>query len=459
MTYVDLLENCSKANFLSEPENSSDPLNLPSELELQSLWFSGRFGREFSDQDGTKIYIKQFGIWNRSTGPDFLNACVLINDQEFKGPIELDTHPSDWTSHGHIDDPAFEKTILHIVFRETEKTSFTRTSENKHVRQITIPRERIEQALNLSPLTTSLAQFGRCSYPLSKFSPGKINTLMEEAAKHRLRLKGRIFSETENISGYDEALWQATAQTLGYRPNALQLRLLTQRLTIKNLNTRKDIESLLFGISDFLHPEIVEHATDDSRDYLLNLWDSWWAARSEYALDESRSISFTTSAIRPINHPQRRIAALAEIAKNWSDYRTRALEILKSPRQFIQKLSELSNPFWSHHYTLSSTATTKPMALIGRNRSTDLLINHLLPHSYLKDETATWDSYAKLPASTNNEKLKRAIIRLLGQRDDLTNWTKKAWQQQAILQIYQDFCLQDTSDCHDCAFPEQLSQW
>jgi hypothetical protein len=28
-----------------------------------------------------------------------------------------------------------------------------------------------------------------------------------------------------------------------------------------------------------------------------------------------------------------------------------------------------------------------------------------------------------------------------------------------LLQIYEDFCLQDNSDCAHCPFPEQMQRW
>jgi hypothetical protein len=31
--------------------------------------------------------------------------------------------------------------------------------------------------------------------------------------------------------------------------------------------------------------------------------------------------------------------------------------------------------------------------------------------------------------------------------------------QQGLLQIYEDFCLQDNSDCAQCPFPEQMQKW
>jgi hypothetical protein len=31
--------------------------------------------------------------------------------------------------------------------------------------------------------------------------------------------------------------------------------------------------------------------------------------------------------------------------------------------------------------------------------------------------------------------------------------------QQGLLQIYEDFCMQDNSDCAQCPFPEQMANW
>jgi hypothetical protein len=36
---------------------------------------------------------------------------------------------------------------------------------------------------------------------------------------------------------------------------------------------------------------------------------------------------------------------------------------------------------------------------------------------------------------------------------------KTVAHQQGLLQIYEDFCLQDNSDCAHCPFPEQMQKW
>ncbi len=69
-----LRQRCTEA--LSESTPPFRP--LPSEIELQSLWFNGQFGRDFTTKDGLPIQIIQFGEWNRGQGPDFLRAVAHI---------------------------------------------------------------------------------------------------------------------------------------------------------------------------------------------------------------------------------------------------------------------------------------------------------------------------------------------------------------------------------------------
>jgi hypothetical protein len=67
------------------------------------------------------------------------------------------------------------------------------------------------------------------------------------------------------------------------------------------------------------------------------------------------------------------------------------------------------------------------------------------------------NDYARLPATAPSEALRRATIRLLGSETAAAGRITRLWHQQAILQIYEDFCRRDTSDCAACPFPEQTA--
>lgn len=259
-----------------------------------------------------------------------------------------------------------------------------------------------------------------------------------------------------DVLGEDEWLWQALAETLGYRPNKLAMTLLAQRLPIGDLSQTPDsAEALFFGAAGFLSSEIYEQAAGESRDYLRGLWETWWRERADYEPVPERRIPWKLSGIRPVNHPQRRLAGLAQIACRWKAF-SRACQTVGGVVDFV---GQLEHDYWSHHYTLKSRRSDRKLALMGGDRVRDFQINHLLPVKLAAGDRAAWEFYQKAPAPALSEKVDKASVRLFGNTPDRKNYLHKAWQHQALLQIYQDFCLRDISDCAECPFPEQLSQW
>ena len=72
----------------------------------------------------------------------------------------------------------------------------------------------------------------------------------------------------------------------------------------------------------------------------------------------------------------------------------------------------LEHPFWNFHYTLTSKASPKEMALIGESRAADILANVLFPFwaahelkTPASPSTQLWTEYAKLPAQLSNRRL------------------------------------------------------
>lgn len=455
MDYPDILQQLSPTTLC---EDAPETLPLPSEIELQSLWFNGQFGRTFTTTDGQSVNIIQLGDWNRGQGPDFLRAVVDINGQRHHGPLEIDTRPSDWVQHQHSTNPAFDSTILHVVFQSETTQTFTRTSNHRCVPRVILSEAQVQTALQRSLYATHTTHLGRCSTPLRHLSVPQIEQFMHQAVTHRLQLKYAIFQRTADIHGEEQALWLSIAQTLGYRPNKLNMTVLAQRLPIRALSQQgENIVPFMFGTAGYLHPDIHEEAQHDAKQWLRNLWDSWWQIRQHFELTPARSIPWSRKAIRPVNHPQRRLAALACIVQNWAEFR----RLTEHPEQCLEFLTNLKESFWNHHYTLTSKRSATPLRLIGRDRAQDFLINHLYPRLLCGNSasSATWSEYKHYPAPSNNDNVTRAARRLFGQHPQRAQFLKKAWHHQALLQIYQDFCLADTSECDDCPFPEQLPEW
>ena len=194
----------------------------------------------------------------------------------------------------------------------------------------------------------------------------------------------------------------------------------------------------------------------ETRSYLRNLWDRWWKLRVPFTRVSLAPDAWRLSSTRPANHPQRRIAALARIVENWRKIRAlSAAGDIAAIRDFFENLHD---EYWDYHFTLTSKKSVKQMALIGPTRVNDMLANVFYPLAMLS-HPACWKDYVKLPAPLVSSRVKIAAARLLSDENDKKTILKSAVNQQGLLQIYEDFCMQDNSDCARCRFPQQIAQW
>jgi hypothetical protein len=446
------------------------PQRIPSELELQARWFAGDFGKHFDATTGDKIDIVQFGIWNREAGPDFRDAAIRVNGSEpIRGCIELDVIDRSWETHGHATNPAFEETVLHVFVEKSDREFFTRTKSNRNVPQVCIDPTILPDAFSAN---IPLARPGRCQSPLKDLPDERVRSVLDAAAQFRLQQKAaRICRKIDN-HGRDEALFQEVAAALGYKENKLPFTLIAQRLPLKLLREKaEDSEAMLFGVAGFLEVPDLGVFKRSTREYVRKLWDRWWPHRDGAQRMILPAKVWRLSGTRPLNHPQRRLAALSMLAREWPAFRrclskavagdppSPSFGVASTPATTVANFFDgLDHPFWKFHYTLTAEASPKAMALIGESRVAEILANVLFPF-WLAEDTDLWPEYAKLAARLSNRRLETAATRLFGNDRRRAQFLRTVAHQQGLLQIYEDFCMRDNSDCAQCPFPEQMNEW
>jgi len=424
------------------------------EIEIQSRWFAGDFGRKFTSAAGDEIEIVQFGVWNREAGPDFSDAAVSINGgTPVRGCIELDLEARDWERHGHGTNPDYEPVVLHLFMsRRGEAEFFTRTAGNRNVPQVRL------DAGGLGPATSNpvpVATPGRCSSVLRDLPPEEARAILRGAAQYRMQKKAARLARLAEIHGEDEALFQSLATTLGYKGNKLPFTLLAQRVPLRVLlQNRPDAEAILFGMSGFLDAADLSGFDVETRAWLRDLWDRWWSRRTGFERLALARSEWCLAGQRPVNHPQRRIGALAQMVGLWPKIRALSKRCgVPAIRDFF---AGLSGGYWDHHYTLTSPRSKKPMALVGNERVNGMLANVFFPIAILSDPER-WEEYEKLPAMPGSRRVRIAALRLLGGGTQSSKFFRTVWGQEGLLQVYEDFCMQDASGCANCLFPAQIA--
>jgi len=433
------------------------------ELELQARWFAGDFGKHFVGTSGDKIDIVQFGTWNREAGPDFRDAAIRINGGEpVRGCIEIDLIDRNWETHGHATNPAFEEAVMHVFVEKSNREFFTRTKSNRNVPQVCIDPTVLPDAFSAN---IPLARPGRCQSPLKDLPEERVKSVLDAAAQFRLRRKAARIRNKIDSHGRDEALFQEIAAALGYKENKLPFTLIAQRLPLKLLRENpEDNEAMLFGVAGFLEAPDLGVFKRSTRDYVRKLWDRWWPHRDEMQRMILPAKIWRSSGTRPLNHPQRRLAALSILVRDWPAFRhALGKRTVLAANDFFRGLH---HPFWKFHYTLTAAASPKAMALIGESRVADILANVLFPFWLAGDvdpstpfRTSLWPEYGKVAARLSNRRLETATTRLFGNDPRRAQFLKTVAHQQGLLQIYEDFCMQDNSDCAQCPFPEQMAKW
>jgi hypothetical protein len=425
------------------------------EIELQAHWFSGSFGRVFTATDGRRVEIVQFGTWNHESGPDFVGSAVSLDGGEpLGGAVELDSDVRDWERHGHALNPNYENVILHLFTRSGGPEFFTRTISHKIVPQVQL---NLAVLLDAVPPEWVCAHPGRCLAPLAAFGERRTEEILTAAAQYRVRKKGAALVRLAEVHGPSEALYQAFATALGYKANKVPFTILSQRLPLRLLRSDATAaEALLFGTAGFLEQPDFDALAGESRAYVRRLWETWWQHRATLSAAQVPRDLWRMGGQRPMNHPQRRLGALAAVVGAWSRLQKLVPELESHAiRAFFETLE---HPFWQAHYTLGSRPAARRMRLLGRDRVDDIIANITLPLAILRDPSR-WDEYLRLPLREPNAVVETAAARLLGGAALAKKWIRKPAFQQGLTQIFQDFCQRDRSDCVRCPFPEQIAHW
>ena len=163
---------------------------------------------------------------------------------------------------------------------------------------------------------------------------------------------------------------------------------------------------MLFGGAGFLEAPDLAVYGKEARDYVRELWHRWWPHRAAMHRLILPTKLWRLSGTRPLNHPQRRLGALATLIQSWSSF-TRSLT-KKNAKAVHDFLIGLSHPFWNFHYTLGSTGAKKTMALIGESRIAEILANVLLPF-FFAEGVDVWNEYEQLPSQLSNRRLKTGV--------------------------------------------------
>jgi len=228
-------------------------LRIPEKL-IQKIWLRGEFEKDvLRTTDGGSIRILSPGKWNLSgEGPDFLGAEIEIAGSTVLGDVEIHFRSSDWRSHGHHENPSFEKVVLHVILfplsdHENRNPAITRSGfQPPTLVLLPLLHESLEEyaerdairALSGTHTEEILSDWLEISLDDRRFR------LLEHG---RVRWEKKLNHAKKRLSGEDwaEACHQFALEILGYRRNRAPMSAISLSHTLSELTgSQKNAETL-----------------------------------------------------------------------------------------------------------------------------------------------------------------------------------------------------------------------
>lgn len=398
---------------------------------------------------GEPVEIVRPGSYNTNAGADFANASIRIGNVKLVGNIEIHVHAKDWYEHGHEKDPAYNNTILHVVYESDNKPTLL---QNGQALPILVLKDLIDPKL-LSRYMLLQSEKGQipCATLLSSLEEQlPMSYLTEQLLVERLQAKVSaietlLYSSTND---WDQVAFRLIATYYGASVNKEPFALLAASLPLtvlhKHRNDPMQIEALLFGQAGML-----ERDFDD--EYPQQLKREYKYLRRLHALTPIQEQSWKFFRIRPVNFPTIKIAQLAALVTREEHLFDSMLHAANS-RSLHELLNAEIHPYWQTHFQFDKPVN-KAITSIGTILTDVVLINAVAPllfayGRYKDDEdlcNKVLDMLHEVAAEDN------AIIRMWA---DLGIKAKTAADTQALIQLKNQYC--DQKRCLSCQIGHRL---
>lgn len=431
---------------------------------------------------GEDVEVLEYGSRNYDSGPDYKNAKVRIGDKVFTGDIEVHRDFKNWAEHNHPKDRRYNQVILHVVMWD----SVDRTPPKLRIKRD------LPSVILANHLKSSIHDIWKdiISNPSGKFrlpcyeynlsaDNETIFKTLNRLAAERLslkvkRIKNRIFEIAgtgtdkvlpSNKAVWEQALYEFIFEALGFSKNKEQMMKLASSVTLKLLgkyagNDITKIQALLYGTAGFFFDI---RSKDDYIDFVKEYWRS---LENKLNLNRLQRSQWNFFGQRPQNYPTLRVAYGSQIVYRllYNNFLKNLINLFAEshPKKLFTGLKELFAPrkdrYWQNHYDLGKLSKNENK-LGGIQRITDIIINVIIPYSWLYGETFNKKNivqnslilYNDLKITPDNNIIRLMNSQLLSRRNIKINTPA---YEQAVIQLYNFYCTRE--NCGKCGIGKRV---
>jgi len=391
---------------------------------------------------GERIRILQSGVYNRNSGPDFLNAKIELENLLWFGHVEIHIKSSDWYAHHHENDTNYDAVVLHVVYEHDVEVF---TSGNRKHYTVAL-KEFIDQdiLIGYEKLFAKEKKWIPCEREMLSVGDFTLKNWLERLYFERLEHKSKFITDLLKTSNFDfeAVLFKLLAKNFGLKVNGEAFLKLAESIDFSILRKERfdahSLAALLFGQAGFLDEDLEEN-------YYLKLRDEYKYIKHKYQLKTLPKQQFQFFRMRPNNFPTIRLAQLVALYHKTSSLFSELMHIGKL-EDYYKIFSIEVNNFWKKHYTFdkvskqTSKQLTKPFIDL-------LLINTIIPLKFV---------YMKQINQYDEEELLSLIRSINAEKNtiiskfmDMGIAVNSALESQSLLQLHNNYCI--AKSCLSCA--------
>lgn len=396
---------------------------------LYYLWENRLLTGRLLTTAGQTVEVVNPGFRNTDSGPDYLEARILIGEQTWAGHVEIHVRTSDWNRHGHQTDKAYQNVVLHVVYEHDMAVNDIPVLElqGRFDTRLYDAYQRFVQAKRWIACERSI-------YQVQGFT---MMGWLDRMAVERMEQKSEKVTKMLTASQFDweDTLYRLLMRYFGMKVNNEAFECLANILPFKSLLKHADnltqVEAMLLGCAGFLEGDFEEP-------YPLLLQREFKVMQAKFGLIVLPAERWKFLRMRPVNFPTVRLAQLAGMI-----HRHGCLFSKVKEARDIQEVKALfdveASTYWDSHYRFSpATATAKPKRL-GESMADVLVINAVVPllfcYGKLHKEITVCEKamglLEKIPAEDNS------IVRHFARCGAPSG---NAMQTQGLLHLYNHYC-------------------
>ena len=432
----------------SAPALLLDPTFPYGEDLFQFIWQQGLFDHHaLRTTDGRTVEVVKAGRIQVDSGPDLMDAQVRIDGQLWAGTVEVHLRSSDWNTHGHERDPAYDSVVLHVVF---EHDAEVRMRNGASPPTVELHSRVSSDSISLYRSLMRGQGFVPCASQIAHVDKARIGPWLERVLVERLQRKAREVEALYDKLDLDpaETLYHMIARAFGLKVNAEPFGMLAHALPLKIIQKYRDdalrTEALLFGQAGLLQVDFVEaYPRELQREHAL-------LARL-HGLHPAPVAAWKFNRMRPLNFPTVRIAQFAQLLMR-CDGDLGVLLSTDNVKELFDRLNAEASAYWMTHYRFDSQNAARPKRL-GRAGAQHLIINAIVPVLFA------------LGRAQGREEMGERALRLLEQLPAERNQLLASWAHaglvadtaargQALVELKNLYCAQRR--CLSCAIGNQL---